>query len=331
MTWKRTSGRVRSLWRLLALLTMLAGAGLMPGVVSVALRAEEEQADYSAMSPRQLYNNGTLKLNAGKLREAETSLQNAVASQDVRVQAPSLFNLGHTRFLEGKEELTKNPGGGDTARASAAHAYENGAGAIQAADAALAGDELDAIVGAYLRGRGARRELKDANEVVKQAMETFGSVLGKWQRARGDFKSAQELRPADSDAATNADAMDQCIAKLVDLQRMMMQSMAGMKQQRDELKKKMDALKKKMPQGMQDQMKGSGDEDEDEDGSKGKQKEEPKPGEREPKSQDGMPRVLTPDEAMRLLGMLKLDADRKLPMGMGDTAEPPAGKKGRDW
>lgn len=331
MTWKRKSGRVRSLWRLLAILMMLAGAGLMPRFVFVALGAEEEQPDYTVMSPRQLYNDGTLKLNAGKLREAETSLQNAVASQDVRVQAPSLFNLGHTRFLEGKEELTKKPGEGETAQAGAAHAYENGAGAIQAADAALAGDELDAIVAAYLRGRGARRELKDANEVVKQAMETFGSVLGKWQRARADFKSAQELRPTDSDAATNADAMDQCIAKLVDLQRMMMQSMAGMKGQREELKKKMDALKKKMPQGMQDQMKGSGDDDEEEDGSKGKQKQEPKPGEREPKSQDGTPRVLTQDEAMRLLGMLKLDADRKLPMGMGDTAEPPPRKKGRDW
>ncbi len=335
MVLRRKSGRLEGvwsapklIWAFRLLLAALAGSGLLVGVAGSVFGAEEEP-DSTALSPRQLYNDGTQKLNAGKLHEAETSLQNAVASQDDRVQAPSLYNLGHTRFREGVEELTKNPGA-HAAQGTAGRAFESGANAIRGADAALAGDDLEAIVAAYLRGRGARKELKSANEAVKRAMEMFGSVLAKWQRARGDFKSAQELRPADADAAANADAMDQCIAKLVDLQRFMMQSMEGMKQQREELKKKMAALKKRMPNGMQDQMKGSGEEDEEDDGNKGKQKQEPKPGEQEPESQDGKPRMLTQDEAIRLLGMLKLDADRKLPMGVGDTGDP-KDKKGRDW
>ena len=81
-----------------------------------------------------------------------------------------------------------------------------------------------AIVDAYLQGRGSRKDLKAAIEAVKQAMESYGTVLTKWQRASGDFKSALEVwNPADADARTNAAAgMDRRIALLVDQLQMMM-------------------------------------------------------------------------------------------------------------
>jgi hypothetical protein len=246
------------------------------------------------------------------------------------VQAASLYNLGHTRYLQGKEAFAKGPNT-EATHATADRAFESGGDAIRGADKALAGDDLETMVAAYMRGRGARKELKAANEAVKHSMEMFGGVLTKWRRARGDFGSAHELRQSDTDAEKNAEAMDRCIAKLVDLEQMMTQSMAGIGNQRTELRKKMDELKKKMPKDVGDQLKGKdGDDDDEEDGNKDKRSQEPKPGEREPESKDGKPQMLTQEDAMRLLGMLKLDADRKLPMGLGDTDEP-KNRKGRDW
>jgi len=327
----RMSGAPRPGRGPLPLLAALLAAGLSLGIAWSAAGAEGEP-DATTMSARQLYNDGTQKLRAGKLREAETSLQSAVASQDERVQEASLYNLGHARFRQGEETLKKGPNAQSTHAAAFKRAFESGGSAIRGADEALAGDDLQSIVAAYLRGRGARKDLKAANKAVKEAMDLFGGVLAKWRRARGDFKSAHELRRSDTDAETNADVVDRNIAKLVDLQQMMMQMMAAMGEQRKELREKMEALKKRMPKDMGDQLSGKDGEDDDEDeGKKGKQSEEPKPGEREPESKDGKPRMLTQEEAQRLLGMLKLDNDRKLPMGLGDTSEQPKDRKGRDW
>src|SRR5262249_23602634 len=157
----------------------------------------------------------TEKFRQGKLREAEATLQMAVVSQNEKVQVPALYNLGHVRFQEGVEELK----GGPNAKASEAaskRATDDAEAAIQAADDALGGWDVQAIVSAYMQGRGARKELKAAAEAVKRAMDSYGAVLSKWQRASGDFKSAYELRPADSDARLNAEVVDRSIAKLVD-------------------------------------------------------------------------------------------------------------------
>ncbi len=325
----RTSGAARPGWSCLPFLVAWLAIGLSFGLSLKTFGAEGEP-DNAVLSPRQIYNDGTQKLRAGKLREAETILQSAVASQDEKVQAASLYNLGHTRYLQGKEALAKGPDA-EATHGTAQRAFASGGDAIRAADKALAGDDLETIVAAYMRGRGTRKELKAANEAVKHSMETFGRVLAKWQRARGDFGSAHELRQSDMDAEKNAETMDQCIAKLVDLQQMMAQSMASIGKQRSELSKKMDELKKKMPKDMGDQLSGkNGDDEDEEEGNKDKRSQEPKPGEMEPESKDGKAQMLTQEDAMRLLGMLKLDADRKLPMGMGDTGEP-KNRKGRDW
>lgn len=279
-----------------------------------------------AVSPQTLYNQGTQKLGEKKLREAEVLLQTAVATQIERVQGPALYNLGHVRFQQGLEELKKGPDA-QKAKSGAQQADESGQSALRAVDAALASEDLSAMVNAYVQGRGARKELKAATEAVKQAMESKGTVLSKWQRASGDFKSARELVPADADAAHNAEVVDRSIAQLVDMIQMMMQNMDGMQQKRAELGKKMGQLRQKMPGDLGKQMKGGEEEDDEEEGKKPK---EPQEGQKEGPVKDGKEMQMSAEEAERLLSMLRLDGNRKLSMGGDEPGKPTKGKL-RDW
>lgn len=278
-------------------------------------------------SPPQLYNQGTQKFREGKLREAEAALQIALASQNEKVQVPALFNLGHVRFREGLDELKGGPNGKQS-NAAAKEACANGDSALQAADYALSGWDVQAIAAAYMQGRGARKDLKSATEAVKRALETYGAVLARWQRASGDFKSAHELRPSDSDAPANAQIVDRSIAQLVDMQKLMMQSSQCTKATRESLRQKMAELKKRMPEDMKSKCT-KGEEDEDED-DKDKPPKEPQQGQQEAKQREGQERFLTPEEAARLLEMLRLDTNRKLPLGMNDTATS-KDRARRDW
>ena len=274
-------------------------------------------------SPQHFYNDGTQKFRTGKLPEAEVALQNAVASQNEKVQSAALYNLGHVRFQQGAQELKTSPNGKATAAATKP-TRAAGEAAIRAADDALLGWDVQAMVSAYQRGRGTRKQLKEASEAVKRAMETYGAVLSKWQRASGDFKGANELRPSDADAQANAEVVDRSIAQLVDTQQIMMQSKQGMGKQSDELRQKMKELKERMPEQERKQCENGEEEDEEKPGK------EPQPGMEEPKSKDGKARPLTPEQAGRLLDMLKLDGNRKLPLGPGETAQS-KDRKRRDW
>lgn len=300
-------------------------------IFALQASAASEQPDNNTTSPRQLYNDGTQKLHDGKLQEAEACLQSAVASQETRVQGPALYNLGETRFRQGVQELKKAP----TPKAMSdvsKRASSDATGALEALDKAMVSEDVQQMVDAYYRGRGARKELKDAITAVKSAMESYGQVLAKWQRASGDFKSDYELTPTDNDARTNADLVDQNIARLVDSHNMMMQMMDGMSKQRSELGKKMKDLKKKMPGGEGDKLKGGADDDDDDDDNGGKKPPEPKEGMEEPGSKkEGEQMVLSYEEAARLLDMLKLDSNRKLSLGGTNEAAIPKDRKGRDW
>ena len=296
-------------------------AGMFAGNVRAA-DAEPEDS-----SPRQLYNDGTRQLRAGKLREAEALLQGAVASQDEKTQPPALYNLGHVRFLQGKQALKDGPDAG-AVRTRSENAMANGDTAIKAIDEAMAGKDVQDMVGAYLRGRGTRRELKSATEAVQRALEVYGGVLAKWQRALGDFRSTFELRPSDADARNNADVVDRSIARLVDTKRLMMSNASGMEQKRKELGQKMKALKKMMPGGMEMKLPGAGDDDDDDDNDS--PPKQPQPGQQEEGgAKNGREIQLTPEEAQRLLGMLQLDAGHKL--FLGSEPEKPKDRKGRDW
>src|SRR5689334_24509675 len=62
-------------------------------------------------TPQELFNAGTRKLQAGKLREAEAFLESSLSSQSEQLQPRALYNLGHVRFGQGVEELKKGPSG----------------------------------------------------------------------------------------------------------------------------------------------------------------------------------------------------------------------------
>jgi hypothetical protein len=297
-------------------------AGLVSAGCACGAASEGERPD----SPLKLYNDGTQKLTEGKLQEAEACLQGAIASQNEKIQPPALYNLGEVRFRQGAEELKKGPQSQNTS-ATAKRAFDSAGDAIRAADEALASEELQAMVAAYMQGKGARKELKAATEAVKKAMETYGSVLAKWQRAAGDFKSSYELSPADEDAKKNGEVTDRYIAKLVDQQQMMMQAMVALGKQKGDLGKKMAELKKKIPNGAGPKLTGKGDDDDDDED---KQPPGPKDGQEEPGPKDGKEMQLSREEAARLLDMLKLDGNRKLPMGTNDLGKP-KDRKGRDW
>src|SRR5712691_3182235 len=128
-----------------------------------AATAPASGSDHEATptTPREFFNQGTKQLGAGKLREAESFFESVLASQKEPLQIPALYNLGHVRFDQGIEELKKGPSAQKTAargKAVADHADE----AIRSADDALASEDMQKMVAAYQRGRGARKELKAA-------------------------------------------------------------------------------------------------------------------------------------------------------------------------
>ena len=165
--------------------------------------------------PRDAYNEGTRKLQQNKLREAEASLIAAAASNDEAIQPKASYNLGHVRFRQGMEVLKSSPQP-ETVRQRADITSTLADQAITAAQDALQKEQIDALVAAYMRGRGARKQLKSAIEAVKQALDAHGTVLNKWQRSSGDFKSTVELSGKDEDASFNADLVDRQIALLID-------------------------------------------------------------------------------------------------------------------
>lgn len=301
-----------------------AMAGLVMLAAGTAFADDEPDQEPGA---RELYNDGTRKLAEGKLAEAESYLQSAVASQDERVQPPALYNLGHARFQEGLKELTNAPEPGALG-AKSARAMQSGAGAIHALDDALSGEDLQTMVAAYQRGRGARRELKSAIEAVQRAMDTYGVVLTKWRRASGDFRSTVELRSEDTNAQYNADLTDRYIAKLVDMMQQMMPRKSGMEQQREELRKKMAQLKGKIPDQTGAPLTGDNGDDDDDGDTPPKQ---PKAGDQEGPVKNGTEMQLTPEEAQRLLGLLQLDTGRKLMLGGFEESAKPRDPRGRDW
>lgn len=281
-----------------------------------------------ASTPKQFYNEGTRRFEDGKLREAEAALQTAVASNEERLQPSALYNLAHVRFKQGAEVLKQSPDGQQSrGRAEAASGAADQA--IQRAEAALREETVEAMLRAYLEGRGARKELKAAAEAVKQALEAHGAVLTRWQRASGDFKSAHELRPTFADAQTNGALVDRHIAELIDRQQMMMMCMGGCGMKLEQLKALLKKLKGKLPEGSCP----GGEEDDEEDGKNGQKepKEQEGPG-REREADKGRPRALTFEEAYLLLDSFKFDLHRKLPMrGMGDEEKDVPMPKGRDW
>ncbi len=283
-------------------------------------------------SAREFYNAGTrMLLGLDKvpkseledtLREAEAFLESAVAGQVPSLQPPALYNLGHIRFRQGMLALKQSPPAQSTF-ARGAFADQIGQGAIYSADEALAGSDIQRMVAAYLRGRGAQHEMKSALAAVKDAIETYGAVLSKWQRASGDFRSTVELNQADSEARKDAQAVDQSIAKLVDTLHKLQAMARALGQQQQQLLQKLKQLRGRIPD--RDMPPGSaGDDDEDQ------KPNGPKEGQKEGPSKEGNEMRLTPEQAEWILKGFKLDAARPLPMNEERTG-PPRTRSGKTW
>jgi tetratricopeptide (TPR) repeat protein len=289
------------------------------------LSARANEATNFPVTARGFYNAGTQAFAAKNFTEAERLFQSSLAAQDERVQPLALFNLGWTRFAAGLELLKNGPDAGKVvAQGNAALAV--GEHAIGTAEAALAENQLDKMIAAYLEGRGARRELREAEKAVQAAMEAYGKTLTRWRRAADDFKGAAELNPADTNAVRNAAAVEQSIAKLVDSLRQMQQMAGKIGGQKEQLGRLLTKLKGQIP--APDAPPGSrGDEDED---------EPPQPdslaGQKESGGREGdsttMP--LSPEQAGQILDGLGIDGGRPLPMTDKQGAKPKE-KTGRNW
>ena len=298
-----------------ALLTARA-FGVPFGVLCLLLAttAFPASSESEATNPRQLYNAGTQKLRDGMLPEAEASLEKALASQNELVQPPALYNLGHVRFGLGLAELKKAPNARSISKRGHA-AEQQGDEAVRVADEALAGDDVQKMVAAYMHGRGVRKELKAATEAVERALGVHGAALAKWRRASDDFKSALELKRGDADAEHNAEVVDRSIAKLIDSLRELQQCSKSMCDKGKELGDKLKQLKGRIP-ASEMPPGAAGDDEEQDDFPLGQ-----KPDQKEAPSRDGKEMPLSPELAGWLLQGFRLDADRRLPMGQ-QTGEP---------
>lgn len=196
---------------------------LAPGCLALAdVPMDTNVPAVQPVGARDFYNAGTELLAAKKFAEAEQMFQSALAAQDDRVQPPALYNLGHARFADGLAALKKGPSA-QSIEAQGNEADQDAASAIQRGQAALADNDLSKLITAYLDGRGARRNVREVEAAVRQALQTYGDTLRKWQRADDDFKSAAQLNPVDADAARNVQIVEQYIARLVDSIRKMQQ------------------------------------------------------------------------------------------------------------
>lgn len=301
---------------------------LAPALACSAFADSQTNAIAPAVQPvtsRDFYNAGTEQLAAKKFADAEQMFESALAAQDARVQPPALYNLGHARFDDGLAALKKGPS------AQSTEAQGNAAGseadsAIQHGQAALAENDMSKLIAVYMEGLGARHDVRAAEAAVRQAMQTYGETLRKWQQADDDFKSAAELNPSDTDAARNAKIVEQYIARLVDSLRRM-QSLAAMlgKQHKklDEMLRQIGGRipKPNLPPG------APGDKDKDD----GLQPENLR-GMEEGATRMGnsIESPLSGDEAAQILNSIPLDAAERLWLNETQTGHIPRGS-GQTW
>jgi hypothetical protein len=299
------------------------------GRIAAAAATTNSPTGKPPVTAKDFFNAGAKNLSATNLSDAEAMFQAALAKQDETVQPLALYNLGHVRFAQGSEELKKNPMG-STTTLRAELALNAAGSAIQSAEAALAANDVQQMVEAYLRGRGARKQLRTAYDAVQRALKTYGSTLQKWRRSLGDFQGAAELNPSDTNATYNISVVEQNIAALVDSLMQLQIPANGAGDMDEKLKELLSQLKGKIPQGMLPGGPGDeGEEDvngrpvEDFIGMKGGGST----------SGEEMEISLSPEEAGNLLDGFKLGGERPLssitsvPGEKGD----PKDRKLRDW
>jgi tetratricopeptide (TPR) repeat protein len=285
--------------------------------VGLCLAAGRQQ---TIVTDRDQYNEGTARLLEGDLTSAEMLLYSTVAGNNEKLQPKALYNLGLTRFGIGAQMLEEAPRSRTVGR-QAVNASTQADEAYQEGLTAMQRGEQNALIRAYLRGHGARKQLKEAMKALQQALDQYGDVLSRWQRASGDFHSTVELN-GDEDARHNAEVVDRHIANLVDSIQQMQSMMGGMGQQMEDLEGLLEQLGGMIP----DDLAPPG-------GAEGGDEwpMAPEPGMEESPGREGDEIPISPEDAARLLESFNLDRGRPLPMGFEEESNPDEKKEGRNW
>lgn len=270
------------------------------------------------------YNDGVAKMAAKELRDAEAALLQAVRTNEEMVQPTALYNLGHVRFLLGKDTL-KDQGNRrqllDNADATAVVAEE----AIRHARGVVESEDIQALIGAYMQGRAARKQLRAVRDETTRELDLIAAALQRWRRSVGDFRSAKELDAANDDAAFNADVVERHIKELLKFEKQVKEAQGGNEKAREELRKLMKKLGGKIPEGMK---RGSDDEESDEDEEGGEQQEgqEPKSAEQQ-QQRIGGDREIHPDMLRLMKEKMK---NRTMSVGQEGQDQGPGGEKPED-
>ena len=278
------------------------------------------------------YNEGVAKFAEKELRDAETALVQAARANEERVQPAALYNLGHVRFLQGKDTL-KGEGNRrqllDNADATSVVAEE----AIRHARGVVESEDVQELINAYMRGRVARKQLRTVRDETTRELDLIAAALQRWRRSVGDFRGAKELEPANEDAGFNADVVERHIKELLKFQKKVQQAQEANGKKREELRELMKQIGGKIPEDMK---RGSDDEesDEDEEGKEPKDGKEPKPSEKQ-QQRIGGDREIHPD-MLRLLKekmpnrtmSIGQDGEQK---GFGGDKPEDKKRKGRDY
>jgi len=300
-------------------------------VLVIALIAGFSRATFAASArppetARELYNAGTKKLREGKLVEAQDLLRSAAGRNDESIVPSAVYNLGHARYEFGDQELKRMMGDPKSQQLTqrANRAARDAGEALQTARLALASGDTNALVEAYRRGAGARKEFRAAAKAVQEALAQFEKILTSWERASSDFRSVHELEPADTNASHNASLVDRRIAELIDMirQQLAAMPMSGQGKNGDQqLSGAMKQIRDKLPPGMLGPDPDGDNPDEDADDS-------PKPGSR--KEPDRGEQPISAEQAKKLLDSMQLDAQRKLFQDQQRRGKLPH-RPGGDW
>jgi hypothetical protein len=289
--------------------------------------ADDETNDIaSAVQPvtaRDFFNAGTEQLAAKKYNEAEQMFESALAAQDAGVQPPALYNLAHARFADGMAALKKGPSE-QSATPQGNDADSEASAALQRGATALAENDMSKLIAAYMDGLGARHDVRGAEAAIRQALETYGETLRKWQQSDDDFRSAAELNPDDTNAARNAKIVEQYIARLVDSIRRMQELAAKLGSQHKKLDEMLRQIGGRIPKP--NLPPGAPGDEQKEDGLQPKDLQ----GMQEGATRTGgfIESPLSRDEAAQLLNGIPLDAAQSL--NMNENPHNPAGS-GLNW
>ena len=282
---------------------------------------------------RDFYNEGVAKLREKELRAAEGAFRAAAQSNQDTIQPAAAYNLGHVRFAQGKETL-KGEGNRDQLLDNSQAAEVLAEEAIKRAQGVVESEELNAIIGAYMQGRAARKQMRASRDESTRELDLIGAALERWRRSKGDFLSAAELDATNADATYNADIVEQHIAKLLEFEKKLKDQNEQAGKVREKLKELMKQLRGKIPKDMQRESDDEEDDDEEEEKKEDGKKDEPKPGQKQ-QQRIGGDRQVSPEMARWLKETMKR---RTMSVQEGEGEGVRAGKetkpeqrKGKDW